>query len=693
MPRNGSIEVQNNFSKGLVTDVTGVNSPDNSVISSDNVIYDKTGKVYRRKGFKLEAGYTFVDQSTLSLDDGITNEFLWNTISETGSTEFLVVQFAETVIFYQTLLSGTISDSRKSFSINLLDFKVTGTTSAEVRKNEVSFAEGFGKLFITHPDCDPILVEYDSVGDSISSQTINLQIRDFEGVDDGQELTERKSTLTDLHEYNLLNQGWYGEARDSDDSMRGKLNWYDGKRPEFPSNADVWFLFKDSNEEMNPGVIDTVDVGNTAASKGHYILDLFDQDRTNVSGVAGLTAVVTNKRPSKVAFFAGRVFYTGVASDSIAHKIYFSQIIEGDTQYGRCYQKSDPTSEDYFDLLDSDGGVITIPEINTIIDVKVSGGFLLLFASNGIWSISGATDGGDFKATDYFINKISTVPSISSGSIVETDGPIFWWNYDGIYSLVSGESGALSVKEVSQGSIQNFYDKIDNKGIDTTKGWYNTITKEIMWLYHSPTDISVNDADLGIYSYGKALTYNLYTQGFYPFSMSNVNPTIAPVIVGVVSVASNQDLANTQTFKFLTKGPFGTGQNQALSFSGMTDETYVDWGNFGGISYTSTFDTGYMVKGEMLKRFQNNYLSVYTEYEYDSSCLVQGIWNYSNSTSSGKETIKQQVYRRKDGYDYLRSKLKIKGVGFSLQFRFTSEENKPFNLIGWSTLVSEGSIP
>jgi len=693
MPRNYGVEVQNNFSGGLVTEVTGVNSPENSVVEADNCIFSERGEVSRRQGLAYEPNYQKVPYSSLTLDDGFTREYLWETVSTSGSTEFLVLQTGETITFYQTQENDitSLSQLKKTFSIDLRTYKVVGTPDSVIRKSPVSFTSGFGRLFISHGSCEPISVSYDSVLDDITVQSITVQIRDFEGVDDQLPVDERPSALTSAHEYNIHNQGWHG----SQGSPSGtKVDYWDSNRSDFPSNSDVWFLFKDSNDQLSSSLFSRIETGNTKASRGHFLLDAFNQDRSSVSGIAGITTQATDSRPSSIAFFSGRVFYAGVQEDSYSHKIYFSQIIEEEGQYGDCYQSNDPTTEDLSDLLDSDGGVIQIPEINEIIDLRVVGSFLLVFATNGVWSVSGASDGSDFKASDYSINKISTVPTSSKTSIVETEGPIYFWNYDGIYRVQSAEGGGLIVQSLSKTTVQQYYDTIPNASVTVAKGWYNRLDKTITWLYHSQENTSSSNIELGVFNYDKALIFNTLSSAFYPFSFPSYGEIEYPKILGLITVPTYNSSGGSFSYKYIVKLPQTSSVPTALTFCEFNNETYKDFEDeLNGFGFNSNFTTGYKIKGQMLKDFQAHYLSVYSKYIYDSSCYVQGIWNYSNSTASSKETTKQQIYRRKDGFDYLKSRLRVRGSGHSLQFKFSSQDGKPFEIIGWATFNSEEGAP
>lgn len=44
MTRSTGTSVENNFTRGLITESTGVNSPENSVSESLNVFYDRRGR-------------------------------------------------------------------------------------------------------------------------------------------------------------------------------------------------------------------------------------------------------------------------------------------------------------------------------------------------------------------------------------------------------------------------------------------------------------------------------------------------------------------------------------------------------------------------------------------------------------------------------------------------------------------------
>src|SRR6266404_1958251 len=202
----------------------------------------------------------------------------------------------------------------------------------------------------------------------------------------------------------------------------------------YPSNSDVWWQFKSSAGAFSPGTtINNITLGTGPAPKGFNILLAFNQQRTSISSVLGLTDVVTTVRPRTGTWFQGRVFYTGVDASQVAsgdatfttwtENIYFSQIIQSNntSQFGKCYQLNDPTSETLFDLLPSDGGVITIQGCGSIYKLFPVQNGLLVFASNGIWFITGS-QGIGFSATDYTITKISGIQSISSTSYVNVKG-------------------------------------------------------------------------------------------------------------------------------------------------------------------------------------------------------------------------------------------------------------------------------
>src|SRR6185312_9113854 len=153
----------------------------------------------------------------------------------------------------------------------------------------------------------------------------------------------------------------------------GYINTWLNAEGNYPSNADVWWYFKDNSSVFNPGSTQpnvTLSVGN--APQGHFLLNAFSQDRSSVSGVAGLTPISTTARPTTGTWFQGRVWYTGVNASQQAtgdaqfytwsENIYFSQVcLSNATNFGNCFQVNDPTSEELFGILPSDGGVIQIP--------------------------------------------------------------------------------------------------------------------------------------------------------------------------------------------------------------------------------------------------------------------------------------------------------------------------------------------
>ncbi len=64
---------------------------------------------------------------------------------------------------------------------------------------------------------------------------------------------------------------------------------------------------------------------------------------------------------------------------------------------------------------------------------------------------------------------------------------------------------------------------------------------------------------------------------------------------------------------------------------------------------------------------------------------MQSIWDYGNNTNSNRWGTPQQAMVPNSNFDYTNRRLKIRGNGRAVQFKFVSESNKPFDILGWST--------
>jgi hypothetical protein len=308
-------------------------------------------------------------------------------------------------------------------------------------------------------------------------------------------------------------------------SLANPITFYKERTGKYPSNAQIWWTMKRPPEigsdappkiyleVFDPGLRHQISFGNAPAPKGHYIMSAFNQDRSAVSGVSGLTPKTSlGARPSAVAFYAGRVFYAGVFTEGFNTKVYFTAIIERPEQVQQCYQEADPTAEDIRDLLPSDGGVIAIPEAAQIYHMVPFGPYLLIFADNGVWQIGGS-EGSGFRANDYSVSKLSGVGTVNNLSFVTVEGAPFWWNRSGIQTVVTTEQGGLQVKNITEATIQTMYDEISDDAKHHAKGAYDPVTKRIEWMYNSGNPQTLIEK----FTYDRILTFNVVTGAFSPW--------------------------------------------------------------------------------------------------------------------------------------------------------------------------------
>lgn len=392
--------------------------------------------------------------------------------------------------------------------------------------------------------------------------------------------------------------------------------------------------------------------------------------------------VYTIERPTAVEFFAGRAFYAGLATTSRGSNIYFSQIVEKADQFGKAYQKNDPASENFTDLLPDDGGIIRIPEIATVTRLFAYQNSLLVFATNGVWQISGSS-GAAFLATDYVVKRLSDISCNSPHAFVAVRGIPVWWAEDGIFTVkFDANYGSFEVTSLTDSTIKSFILDIPSVNRQFVKGCYDVDADVVYWLYNSDMELDAADH----YVYNAVLCMNSLSGAMYPWTISEGDV----VVRGHAYIADPTGSDNHRT-KFTATIDAGGG-NEYLVWVEPRSTTYKDWGDYSTsygsdadhIDYDSYFITGYMIDGAPIKFFQSMYAFVYFEQEEDSSCYVQGLWDFTNSGDSGKWSTSQQAYNQFLEHRVANHRrLKIRGKGKALQLKFSSESGKPFTIIGW----------
>lgn len=772
MPNQTTFATENNFTKGLITEATGLNFPENAATDSDNSEYTLIGDTIRRIGINQEINGA---GNHISVANSGINNYKWNNVGGDGLTEIVVEQVGLTLYFYKSsaaTVASPLSMQLLVSTVSLSSFVAIGNTLDASK--ECQFTDGNGYLFVFHPQCDPFYCTY--AAGIITGVPIQISIRDFAGIFESSAVNTRPTSLSQDHLYNLVNQGWTQGNPWSSGSTSGNaaslgvksffitaglpvslgdvvlienahqatiggvffaggtvvmsasvtgyvgntltLNvfsvnpgWvgfgYDdwlitptnhgyistwvASEGNYPSNADVWWYFKDSTNTFNPATTQpSIDLSTGNAPKGAILLNPFRQTRTAASGVSGITDITTNVRPRTGCWFQGRVFYTGVDDSFVAtgdaiyttwtENIYFSQIVQTSADFGKCFQTNDPTSENLFDLLPTDGGVITIQGCGSIYKLFPLQNALLVFAANGIYYITGS-QGIGFAANDYNIIQLSHIRSISSTSYVDINGWPMFWNEEGIYqvspasdgqnSAGSVRSNQIQVNPITVGTIQSFYDEIPVSSKKFARGAYDPIEYVVKWIYKDTEAAGVTDR----YKFNKILNFNTYNKAFFPYTVDISNN----YITGIVYVSSPGGL-NTpdSTIKY------SKANITDVSFADENDTTYVDWGS---INYVSTFTTGYKIRGQGIKRFQPVYVQVYCRTNgVDSGYKIQSLWDYSTDRNSGRWSSVQLINNPFNHYGTVFKRHRLRGHGFAVQFKFTSVDGLPFDIQGWAVM-------
>lgn len=163
------------FNRGIMTEASPLNFPQEFCIADYNCVGLTTGVKERRKGIDFEENYT-LSADTEDLDDiGVTkavNTFIWKTAGNVIDNDFLCVQFGTDIYFYE-VNKYPISSFKKDFTIDLTSYLDAGVVNSY---QKVTFSNRDGDLILCNKNMKPLEVTYDTVADSISIEEYTIKV-------------------------------------------------------------------------------------------------------------------------------------------------------------------------------------------------------------------------------------------------------------------------------------------------------------------------------------------------------------------------------------------------------------------------------------------------------------------------------------------------------------------------------------
>lgn len=206
MPRAQVNKLYRTFVKGLITEAGYLTYPEDASTDELNTVLHRKGNRTRRLGMDYETGSTAVPLPGYRTTDP-TVEYLWKAVDNIADVNFFVVQVGDKLHIFDTV-STPLSAGKKGFVVNLQDFKSPTATTQQVRNTHVQMVAGKGFLFVVQEFIDPFSIEYERSTDTINTIRVVIQVRDFDGVNDGLPNDAEPTDLSVEHHYNLKNQGW-----------------------------------------------------------------------------------------------------------------------------------------------------------------------------------------------------------------------------------------------------------------------------------------------------------------------------------------------------------------------------------------------------------------------------------------------------------------------------------------------------
>jgi hypothetical protein len=745
MPKPTQRAEVSSFIGGFNTEASLLTFPPNVSSDEQNFELNRDGSRARRLGLDYTTNFVnSVPMVKADVSPQTANSFLWNSVNGDTNLNFIVVQTTRYLSFYDQV---TLNPVLSLTSVQLTNMPVGA---------RFDFAALEGRLVVAGNGQQIAVVEYDSATPRFNLSYQSILTRDLWGIESTIANFENDPNFNGNvydghHYYNLTNQSWGVPRNDNTGNLTSPARFYNTGLGRWPSNSEqVWagLAFQSVAtsqipfERMFVNLWQDVRGAKGSAAKGYYIIDALTRGISrNVqfsNNLANYPAINPSPDPlptiptdttsggaTVVTDFAGRIFYGGFSgtvtggdarSPILNNYLFFSQLVKNRADLTKCYQEGDPTSRDSSDIVDTDGGFIRIAGAQQIVHLQNIGISLLVFATNGVWAVTGGTTDSGFSATNYKVNKITNNGTTSPSSVVVDSGVCYYWSQDGIYVIGPTQIGDLQSSSLTLDTIQKYYRDIPISSKANARGVYDFSNKQLRWIFKTGT----------LYSATSQTWELVFDPQLKAFTKHYIGQSNDIEVMGMVSSANlfyrdpldtTSKLLSVRYIVFALNAVDHNNVHQV--FAHYKDKTWKDWATrlgAGAIDASAFITTGTQIASDsgidkqipyLVLHFRRTETGVDANYQPTpaSSCLFRGQWNFSDNSNSNQWTPLRQGYRYvkprlvtgladdyDTGYALITTKNKLRGKGKAFALHFETEPGKDCQIVGWNISINANNV-